>query len=167
VILNVHSSIQQYHGTIQTMSFGEHCTKLKNMIAPHKISGISTNFSAADAPAEMVQQINELQKYAEELESENGDLRERLEGMRLSICVFSFFLVSNIFLISVGKPSCRWELPNSSDSTPDGRGSCHGSRCGSGSSSRGGSSLGAGASDFQLAAAAIGPISGADEPTQS
>jgi hypothetical protein len=73
------------------------------MIAPHKISGISTNFSAADAPAEMVQQINELQKYAEELESENGDLRERLEGMRLSILFFLFPLCLISFLDQRGK----------------------------------------------------------------
>ncbi len=77
VILNVHQSIQQYHHTIQTMSFGELCSKLKNVATPVVLAGV-TPVVSVDAPAEMVGQIKELRSYAEELELENDDLRRRL-----------------------------------------------------------------------------------------
>ncbi len=79
VVLNVHPSIVQYHHTIQTLSFGEHCSKLKNLVAPVKIAGVRP-VATVDAPAEMVRQLQDVRQYAEDLEMENDDLRQRTEA---------------------------------------------------------------------------------------
>jgi hypothetical protein len=66
-----------YHHTIQTLSFGDLCGKLKNVTKPISLAGVTPSVSV-DAPVEMVGQIKELRSYAEELELENDELRRRL-----------------------------------------------------------------------------------------
>ena len=76
----MHPGIRHYHESIQTLTFGEHCTKLKNMVAAHRITGVSARATSAEsAPAEMVKQLHDFRTYADELEAENEELRDRLQ----------------------------------------------------------------------------------------
>ena len=112
VLLNLHPTLDHYHHNIQTLSFGEHCIKLKNRVirntdeeasaqgrrsprlssakavsatpkASTKPSVVRRTSMAAPAKLkaapgtneELVNQINDYQEYASELEKENDDLR--------------------------------------------------------------------------------------------